>query len=83
MIQKKNSLSSPMAYNTSDHESQVSHLSKIDLDHPLDIPENSFDEADEAMNTPEPSIEKVNLTNQIPVLPHYSRIKEKYQGEPG
>jgi len=71
-----------MVCNTSDHESQVSHLSKNDLGYPSDILENSFDEADEAMNTQEPSIEKVNFTNQIPVLLHYSPIKEKYQGEP-
>jgi len=63
---EKNSPSLPVVYNISEHEynlTEVSQHSKIDPDHPLDILENSLHEADEEMNVPEHSIEKVNFDN--------------------
>jgi len=43
---------SPAVYNTTAHEynqTEASHFSKIDLDHPSDILENDYEEADEVV----------------------------------
>jgi len=78
---EKNVPLSPVVYNTTEHESnqaEASLLSKNDLYHPSDILENDYEEADEAMKVPEPSIDnlknlkEVKSANQIPVLPNSS-----------
>jgi len=86
---EKHVLLSPVIFSTTEHDynqTEASHLSKSDLDHPSDILENYYEEANEAMKVSEPSIDnlknlkEVQSANQIPVLPNSPPITVNYPG---
>jgi len=60
---EKNVPLSPMINNTTEHE--ASHLNKNDLNHPSDILENYYEEANEAMKVSEPSIDNLKNLKEV------------------
>jgi hypothetical protein len=71
-------LSSPAVHNPTDHEynqTEASDLSKIDLDHPSDILENDYEEADDAMKVP-PSRDNLKNSKEVQISQSDSSVAQ-------